>query len=88
MSAEKPDEASSSKPALGHPRPGADQEQEKPETDRTRAGKGSGASGGGSSGNLPGESMTGGSPEFGPRESQTQGPVVDHATNDPKNKKD
>lgn len=88
MSTEKPDEGSSRKPGPGRVQPGVDEEKEKPETDRSRAGKGTGASGGGSFGNQPGAPETGGSPEFGPRESQSPGPVNDRTTSNPKNEKD
>lgn len=88
MSTAKPNDASSSNPGPGRVQPGVDEEKEKPETDHSRAGKGSGASGGGSFGNLPGKPETGGSPEFGPRESPSQGPVTDRTTSHRKNEND
>jgi hypothetical protein len=82
------DDASSGNTGPGRVQPGVDTEKEKPETDHSRAGKGSGASGGGSFGNLPGKAETGGSPEFGPRERQSQGPVTDRTASERKNEKD
>ncbi len=51
-------------------------EQAKRQTDKSRTGEGSGASGGGSFGNLPGTPVTGGSPEFGPNEKRPQDPAA------------
>jgi hypothetical protein len=77
MKAEGQDEAPSTKPDENRGvRPIADKDQARPETDVSRTGKGSGASGGGSFGNLPGDAVTGGSPEFGPRE--TGAPTGSH----------
>lgn len=87
MTTDRPDEKSSGKPGPARVQPGVDESKEKPETDHSRAGKGSGASGGGSLGNLPGEPDTGGSPEFGPRENESQGPVTDQTPGDRKNEK-
>jgi hypothetical protein len=71
MRAEKSDEASRQNPEPNRGNPGAAEETAKPENDRSRTGEGTGASGGGSIGNLPGQPVTGGSAEFGPREGQS-----------------
>ena len=82
MGAEKPDEAAKQEPNRG--KPGVADETANPEIDRSRTGEGSGASGGGSIGNLPGEPVTGGSPEFGPREGQSDDSTTDDGDSDRK----
>lgn len=80
MRAEKQDEARSTKPdEESGVQPNADEDETRPETDASRTGKGSGASGGGSFGNLPGKPVTGGSPQFGPREIGSPKPDADEA---------
>ena len=85
MSAKKPDEASTRKPGSHPAQPGPDEEKTSCETDRSRTGEGSGASGGGSFGNLPGAPVTGGSPEFGPKEIRPQDPATGQPARDRKN---
>ena len=77
MSAKQPAEVSTRKaaPHLAQPDPSAQKTSRA--TDRSRTGEGSGASGGGSIGNLPGAPVTGGSPEFGPKEMRPEGPAAD-----------
>lgn len=77
MSTQKPETVSNRKPDSHRPQPNPDEKWE--QTDRSRTGEGSGATGGGSLGNLPGTPETGGSPEFGPNEKRPQGPASETA---------
>jgi hypothetical protein len=85
MTEEKPDNASVRRPGPQPAQPAPHEQKTSRETDRSRTGEGSGASGGGSLGNLPGAPVTGGSPEFGPKEIRPQKPPTDQPARDRKN---
>ena len=76
MSAQKPEAPPSDKSSPEGAQPNADEKKTTRQTDQSRTGEGSGASGGGSFGNLPGAPVTGGSPEFGPNEKRPQNPAA------------
>jgi predicted ester cyclase len=78
MSEPRPDAQRSDQSAPADTQPDVDEKDKTwRQTDRSRTGEGSGATGGGSFGNLPGEPVTGGSSEFGPNEKRPENPPAD-----------